>query len=160
MCSATTAVELLPEWSEGHLTLARCQLQMGELELAINSFKEALRLEVDTKYVVIFIFILSIQIRWSIISLPLSINFINIITTIPRSKSDISMELDAAQNLYTVIENERKEFVLDRNAVEESLPPLRRKDDDFDEIERCIKNLAIRPGYSVASYNASKSDEM
>ena len=133
---------------------------MGELELAINSFKEALRLEVDTKYVFISIFILSIQMLWSFMSLSLSINFIHAITTICRSKSDISMELSAAQNLYTVIENERKDFVLDRTAVEESLPPLRRKEDDFDEIERCIKNLAIRPGYSVASYNASKSDEM
>ena len=49
--SATKAVEYMPEWSEGHLTLARCQLHMGELELAIKSFEEALRLVVDAKYV-------------------------------------------------------------------------------------------------------------
>ena len=49
--SAANAVEFLPEWSEGHLTLARCQLQLGELELAIVSFKEALRLEVNGKLV-------------------------------------------------------------------------------------------------------------
>ncbi len=77
--------------------------------------------------------------------------------TTPRSRNEISTELSAAQDLYTVIEKERKEFVLDRASIEESLPPLRRKDDDFDEIERCIKNLAIRPGYSVTSYSCNEN---
>mmetsp|Transcript_15119 Transcript_15119/g.19937 ORF Transcript_15119/g.19937 Transcript_15119/m.19937 type:complete len:232 (-) Transcript_15119:627-1322(-) len=39
--SATEAVKLSPAWSDGHLTLGHAQINFGELELAITSFKRA-----------------------------------------------------------------------------------------------------------------------
>ncbi len=47
--------------------------------------------------------------------------------------------------LHASIEKELSEFVLDRNDLEETLPPLRRRDDDYDEIERCIKKSRHSP---------------
>ena len=73
--------------------------------------------------------------------------------------------MDAALRLHASIEKELSEFVLDRNDLEETLPPLRRRDDDYDEIERCIKNLAIRPGYSATgcsnhAFSAEKEENL
>lgn len=41
---AQRAVELVPGWAEGHLTLARAQLNLGEPELALTSCEQALSL--------------------------------------------------------------------------------------------------------------------
>ncbi|PRW44936.1 Tetratricopeptide repeat 33 [Chlorella sorokiniana] len=42
--SARRAVELRPEWPEGHLTLSRAQLNFGEPELALQSMERVLQL--------------------------------------------------------------------------------------------------------------------
>ncbi|KAE8885109.1 hypothetical protein PF005_g3637 [Phytophthora fragariae] len=48
---ARKATELAPTWSDGFLTLARCQLNFGELTLALGALEEAVRLNdgVETK---------------------------------------------------------------------------------------------------------------
>jgi tetratricopeptide (TPR) repeat protein len=48
--SAEKAVSLLPDWCEGHLTLARCRLNFGEIELALQSFKTAVSLDPLKKF--------------------------------------------------------------------------------------------------------------
>jgi len=109
--SALVAVDLLPEWEEGHLTLARCQLNMGEIELAIRSFRRAESLDTANSF--------------------------------PEIKS----ELLQAQELFLSIEKEKNDLKLDRGVMEGTLPPLRRQENDYEEVERCLKNLTTRPGY-------------
>ncbi|KAG6609431.1 Tetratricopeptide repeat protein 33 [Phytophthora cinnamomi] len=41
---ARKAIELAPTWSDGFLTLARCQLNFGELNLALEALEEAAKL--------------------------------------------------------------------------------------------------------------------
>lgn len=42
---AGRAAELAPAWPDGHLTLGRAQLELGEPELALESMEEVLRLQ-------------------------------------------------------------------------------------------------------------------
>jgi predicted TPR repeat methyltransferase len=44
--SATRATELRPHWADAHLTLARAQLEYGEPQLALHSYKAVLLLQV------------------------------------------------------------------------------------------------------------------
>ncbi len=44
---AENAVKLNPTWDEGMLTLARCQREMGELELSLSTFRKACLLNPD-----------------------------------------------------------------------------------------------------------------
>ena len=109
--SAEAAAELLPFWAEGHLTLARAQLNLGEIKLALESFSRAANLDPENIH------------------------------------PEIRTELVATEELYRKIERERSELSLDRNELNEILPPLRRTEDDALEVERCMINLATRPGY-------------
>lgn len=45
--SAEKSVELLPNWSEGYITLARARREMGEISLAIDSYRHARELDKD-----------------------------------------------------------------------------------------------------------------
>ena len=42
--AATRATDLAPDWAAAHITLARAQLNLGEVKLALNSFETAHRL--------------------------------------------------------------------------------------------------------------------
>ena len=45
--SAQKAVDMNPNWAEGYQTLGRAQVNLGELELAIESFTKSLQLKPD-----------------------------------------------------------------------------------------------------------------
>jgi hypothetical protein len=39
-------------------------------------------------------------------------------------------------------------FEIDKEVVRDMLPPLRKNDADVEEVQRCIRHLSSRPGYS------------
>ena len=67
---------------------------------------------------------------------------------------EIDVELKAAEQALRSLEaaRSRGEFSIGRDAVRELLPPLRRAEEDVDEVERCIQHLSSRPGYCSHAY--------
>ena len=71
--SATTAVSFHPNWEEGHLTLARCQLQMGEVALAVTSFQKAADLDSQNRFPEIQRELMEAQVSHSLITIAIPI---------------------------------------------------------------------------------------